>query len=88
METSLRWDSWLTALQAALARGFRWLPALEASEITSMSEIARREGMDFSYVARLLNLTTLCPEIITAILGDTLLTHLTVHGLAVNTPLL
>ncbi len=53
-----------------------------------MSEIARREGVDFNYVARLLNLTTLCPEILTAILDDTVPAQVTIHVLGINTPLL
>ena len=88
VDTSRPWDSRLTPLQAALARGYRWLRALEAGEVTSISEIARREGVDFSYAARLVNLTTLAPEIIAAILDDTLPAHLTIHALGINTPLL
>lgn len=34
-------------------------------------EIATREGIDNSYVSRMVNLTTLAPDIVAAILDDT-----------------
>ena len=37
-----------------------------------MKEIARREGVDDSYVSRMVNLTTLAPDIVAAILDETL----------------
>ena len=37
-----------------------------------MKEIAWREGVDDSYVSRMVNLTTLAPDIVTAILDETL----------------
>ncbi|MGB5235050.1 MAG: hypothetical protein WBN85_07750 [Candidatus Macondimonas sp.] len=36
-----------------------------------MKEIATREGIDNSYVSRMVNLTTLAPDIVAAILDDT-----------------
>jgi predicted transcriptional regulator len=41
---------------------------LESGEAKSMKEIARREGVDDSYVSRMVNLTTLAPDIVAAIL--------------------
>jgi hypothetical protein len=66
----------------ALARGHRWLAMLESGETKSMKEIARREGVDDSYVSRIVNLTTLAPDIVVAIL------EVTLFDLAAGTPLL
>jgi hypothetical protein len=82
------WDSSPTPLQLALARGHRWLAMLESDEVTSMKEIARREGVDDSYVSRMVNLTTLAPEIVAAILDERLPPEVTLFELAAGTPLL
>jgi hypothetical protein len=82
------WDSSPTPLQLALARGYRWLAMLESGEVNSMKEIARREGVDDSYVSRMVNLTTLAPDIIAAILDETLPSEVTLFELAAGTPLL
>jgi hypothetical protein len=37
-----------------------------------MKEIARRERVDDSYVSRMVNLTTLAPDLVAAILDETL----------------
>ena len=55
-----------TPLQLALARGHRWLAMLELGEAKPMKEIARRERVDDSYVSRMVNLTTLAPDIVDA----------------------
>jgi hypothetical protein len=68
---SRTWDTTPTPLQLALARGHRWLAMLESGEVSSMQEIARREGVDDSYVSRMVNLTTLAPDIVAAILDET-----------------
>ena len=61
-----------TAMQMALARGHRWLAMLESGEVKTLTEIAKREGVDNSYVSRMVNLTTLAPDIVAAILDDIL----------------
>jgi hypothetical protein len=66
------WDDTPTPLQLALARGHRWLTLLESGEAKSIKEIARREKVDDSYVSRMVNLTTLAPDIVAAILDETL----------------
>lgn len=53
------WDHDPTALQLALARGYRWLALLESGEVKSLRKLARREGVDSSYLSRMVNLTTL-----------------------------
>jgi len=82
------WDDKPTPLQLALARGHRWLAMLESGEVSSMKEIARREGVDDSYVSRMVNLTTLAPDIVAAILDETLPPEVTLFELAAGTPLL
>jgi hypothetical protein len=66
------WDTAATPLQLALARGYRWLNMLESGEVKYLREIAAREGVDNSYVSRMVNLTTLTPEIVASILDDAL----------------
>ena len=80
------WDDALTPLQLALARGNRWLAMLESGEAGSLREIADREGVDNSYVSRMINLTCLAPDIVVAILDDTLPDHVTLFDLAVDPP--
>ena len=80
------WDATLTPLQLALPRGHRWLAMLESGEAKSMKEIARREGVDDSYVSRMVNLTTLAPDIFAAMLDETLPPEVTLLELAAGTP--
>ncbi len=82
------WDTAATPLQLALARGHRWLAMLESGEAKSLKEIATLEGIDNSYVSRMVNLTTLAPDIVTAILDETLPPEVTLFELASGTPLL
>ncbi|WP_256211946.1 hypothetical protein [Nitrosomonas communis] len=74
----------MAPLQLALARGHRWLAMLESSEVKSLKEIATREGIDSSYVSRMVNLTTLAPDIVAAILDDTLPNNIILFDLAVD----
>lgn len=54
----------------------------------SLREIAEREGVNNSYVSRMVNLTTLAPDIVAAILDDDLPDHITLFELAVDPPAL
>jgi hypothetical protein len=82
------WDTAPSPLQQALARGHRWLAMLATGEATSLKDIAAREGVDSSYVGRMLNLTTLAPDIVAAIMDDTLASGVTLLDLAINPPVL
>jgi ParB-like chromosome segregation protein Spo0J len=75
-------------MQLALARGHRWLAMLVSGEVKSLKEIAAREGVDNSYVSRMVNLTTLAPDIVAAILDDALPNRVTLFDLAVDPPAL
>ncbi len=78
-----------TPLQLEFARAHRWLGAmLELGAVKSLREIARKEGVDSSYVCRMVNLTTLAPDIVAAILDETLPPELTLFDLAVDPPAL
>lgn len=82
------WDDTPTPIQLALARGHRWLAMVESGEARTLSEVAEREGMDRAYVSRMVNLTTLAPDIVVAILDETLPPEVTLFDLASGTPLL
>jgi hypothetical protein len=82
------WDSSPTPLQLALARGYRWLAMLESGEASSMKEIARRERVDDSYVSRMVKLTTLAPDLVAAILDESLPPEVTLFELAAGTSLM
>ena len=77
-----------TPLQLALARGQRWLRMIEAGEVSSLREIAQRDGADHSYVAKHLNLTLLAPDIVAAILEDALPDGVRLSALLINPPVL
>jgi hypothetical protein len=77
-----------TPMQLALARGHRWLAMLESGEVKSLTEIAKCEGVDNSYVSWMVNLTTLAPDIVAAILDDILPDHITLLELAADPPVL
>lgn len=54
----------------ALARAFRWKRMLESREFTSISELAEKEDIAFTYMARLLRLALLSPKIVESILSE------------------
>lgn len=60
----------------------------QSGEAKSLKEIATREGIDNSYdnsyVSRMVNLTTLAPDIVAAILDDVLPNHVTLFDLAID----
>ena len=55
-------------LVKALARAFRWKRMLESGEFATIAELAEREGIAFTYMARLMRLSLLAPEIVDAIM--------------------
>ncbi|QDJ10329.1 putative cytosolic protein [Roseomonas mucosa] len=54
-------------LVKALARAFRWRRMLEEGRYASIRELARAEGVNRTYIGRLLHLTLLAPEVVEAI---------------------
>lgn len=53
----------------AVARGFRWRCMLESGEYGSISELAKAEKINKSYMCRVLRLTTLAPDIVENVLN-------------------
>jgi len=62
---SARTDS---TLGKVLARAFRWKRMLESGELTTVAELAEREGIASSYLTRVFRLTLLAPDIVEAII--------------------
>jgi hypothetical protein len=87
ISATLTGESAPTAIQIALARGHRWLRQVESGKAANLTEIAKQEKLDRSYVSRMVNLTTLAPDIVTAILDETLPENVSLFDLAVDTPL-
>ncbi len=58
-------------IAVAITRALRWQEALESGAFPSMKALAQKIGVDGRYVARLLDLTLLAPDIIDAILKGT-----------------
>lgn len=61
---------------------------LESGRVKNLTEIATLEGIDNSYVSRMVNLTSLAPDIVAAILDDTLPNHVTLFDIAADPPAL
>ena len=59
---------------------------LKSGDAKSLREIAAREGVDNSYVSRMVNLNRLAPHIVDAILQNLLPDHLTLFDIAVDPP--
>lgn len=55
-------------LVKALARAFRWKRMLESGEFTTIAELAEKEGIAFTYMARLMRLSLLSPELVDAVM--------------------
>ncbi len=56
------------ALVTAIAKAYRWQEQLEAHEYSGLEDLAAANGVDRTYVGRILRLTSLVPEIVEAIL--------------------
>ena len=71
----------------ALARAFRWRRLLETGVHGTVDEIARAEGINDSYVSRILRLTLLAPDIVEAVLDGRQAPELTMARLMKPFPL-
>jgi len=58
-------------LALTIARAHRWQQLLESGRYATIGELARDVGVDNSYLARLLRLTLLAPDLIASILDGT-----------------
>src|SRR4051812_26608388 len=57
------------AMIKAVARAFRWREMLEQRTHATITDLAQAEGIDHSYVGRILRLTLLAPEIVEVIMS-------------------
>lgn len=80
-------DSSTSALVKALARGYAWRQQLLNGSACSIAEIAQKEGITRRYVARILQLGFLAPDIVAAILANRLPARITVDRLRGPIPL-
>jgi hypothetical protein len=55
-------------LLKAVVQAFHWKRLLDEGDYSTVSELARAEGMNISYVAHVLRLTLLAPDLVEAIL--------------------
>lgn len=60
---------------------------LNSGEGGTISEIVQQERMDISFVSKMINLMLLAPELIKAILDDTLPERLRLNTVAINPPM-
>ncbi len=65
----------------AVARAFRWLRMLETGRFATITELAAAEKINVSYVARMLRLTLLAPDLVEAILDGRQPEGMTLPGL-------
>ena len=57
------------ALLTALAKAYAWQEQLESGQFESLEDLAKEQGVDRSYVGRMLQLTSLAPDIVESILA-------------------
>ena len=55
----------------ALAKAYSWQDQPESGEFEDLEDIAKANGVDRSYVGRMLQLTSLAPDIVESILSGT-----------------
>ena len=75
------------ALQSALAKALRWNQALIDGEVASMTALAKQEHVTQRYIAHLIKLAFLAPDIMDAIIGGRLPSSLSLEQLKKGFPL-
>ena len=71
-----------------LARAYRWQSLIDEGRFANVHELANAIGKDYAYVARVLRLTLLAPEIVHAVLTGTLPEGIGVENLRQSLPIL
>ena len=71
-----------------LARAFRWQTLIDEGHFSNVNELANAIGKDSAYVARVLRLTLLAPEIVHSILTGNLPDNFSVDSLKQALPML
>ncbi|MEO5351014.1 MAG: hypothetical protein H7836_15425 [Magnetococcus sp. YQC-3] len=75
------------ALVRAVVRGHRWQGMLDTGQVASVQELAVKENIDPSYLARHLRLAFLAPDIVEAVLFGEQPEGLTLGKLMVTLPM-
>lgn len=75
-------------LVVALAKAFTWQRMMESGEVGSIKELARQNHVNPSYVARILRLATLAPDIVESIVEGREPSGLSLRKLVANVPLM
>jgi hypothetical protein len=75
-------------LAVALAKAYTWQEMMESGQVGSIKELARQNHVNPSYIARILRLATLAPDIVEAILDGREPSGLSLRKLTGNLPLL
>ncbi|MFM7167875.1 MAG: hypothetical protein ACKO3T_21740 [Planctomycetaceae bacterium] len=57
------------AMLTALAKAYAWQEQLESGQFEGLADIAKEQGVDRSHVGRMLQLTSLAPDIVESILA-------------------
>ncbi len=70
----------------ALVKSYRWNRQLDDGQIT-ISDLAKQEGRDRTYIARIVNLMMLAPDIISSILTGTQPATMHLQDLTTNLPI-
>ena len=71
-----------------LARAYRWQSLIDAGQFANVHELAAATGKDQAYVARVLRMTLLAPEIVHAVLTGALPDGIGVEDLQQSMPIL
>ncbi|MEO5335084.1 MAG: hypothetical protein H7839_23985 [Magnetococcus sp. YQC-5] len=74
-------------LAKLVARAHHWLRQMESGKVSTISELAEREKLDNSYVAKVMRLTLLAPDIVGMILDGTQPEVMTWRELAKGVPM-
>jgi hypothetical protein len=76
------------SLITALAKAYRWQDQLESGQYRDLEDIARANKVDRSYVGRILQLTSLAPDIVESILEGTEYSELSLRDFRKGIPFL
>ena len=83
-----KYKSLNVSLITALAKAYRWQDQLESGQYRDLEDIANANKVDRSYVGRILQLTSLAPDIVESILEGTEYSELSLRDFRKGIPFL